>query len=305
MSDHAEPLIIFIPGKNPKPASEQHRQQLFRCLSVGLARAGSEQVTAFNQHPRWFELLAWNELFYGHELDIQNELPWIDQMLETEGPSKKDQREAHAWKTRLAWVLYSLADRHPALIPMIANPAIRSTLQETMLYFKNVEDIGRRVRAMLQTRLVQAFDSGQPVLLIGHSMGSVIAYDTLWEMSHELGETRKLSLLLTLGSPLGLHFVQRRILGAERIGAEKYPTLIDRWVNISAMGELTALDREFAGDFHEMIELGLIESIQDHHKGIYNYYRDDLGLNVHRSYGYLVNPVTGGVVGDWLRRVLG
>ncbi len=300
-----KPLIVFVPGKNPKPAEAPHRAQLLRCLLEGMRRAGKDQAHRSGFEEDWFEVLAWNEMFYLRERDIADEQAWVDRLLSIDAPTRQDRREAHAWKTRFAWVLYSLADKIPLLIPLIANEAIRSTMEEILQYFRNVDGIGQRIRKLLKDRLINAYDSGRPVLLIGHSMGSVIAYDALWELSHEQAETRKLSMLLTLGSPLGLKFVQKRLLGADKAGSERYPANITRWVNIAAMGELTALDREFSDDYQDMVNLGLLEEITDYHKGVYNYYRDDLGLNVHRSYGYLVNPVTGRTVADWLTRALG
>jgi len=48
-----------------------------------------------------------------------------------------------------------------------------------------------------------------------------------------------------------------------------------------------------------MLEWGIIESIEDHCKGIYNFYRNEAGLNSPRSYGYMVNPAVGKVIADW------
>lgn len=304
MDSTPQPLIVFVPGKNPKPVADAHRDQLYRCLKAGVERAGSSLAPALASHPEWFEILSWNEVFYGQSSDIADELPWIEQLLTIDAPTAKDKRDAHAWRTRLAWIIYSIADRIPALIPLIGDPAIRSTIEETLVYFQNSKGIGARIRGMLQDRLLLAFENDQPVLIIGHSMGSVIAFDALWELSHVHEVGHRVSQLLTIGSPLGLHFVQKRLIGANEKGARKYPANIRNWVNISAMGELTALDREFAGDYREMVSQGLLESIVDHHKGVYNYYRDSAGLNVHRSYGYLVNPVMGKAVSDWLDRAL-
>ncbi len=136
-------------------------------------------------------------------------------------------------------------------------------------------------------------------------MGSVIAFDALWELTHKFTSSAKVDLFLTIGSPLGMSFVQKRLLGNEQESTERYPANIRRWYNISAFGELTALDREFADDFQKMKMLGLVEEIKDYYKGVYNYYRDEQGLNVHRSYGYLVNPVMGQVVADWLKHQAG
>jgi hypothetical protein len=70
-------------------------------------------------------------------------------------------------------------------------------------------------------------------------------------------------------------------------------------VNISSRGDLVALDRSLANDFREMVEQNHIESITDQRSGIYNHYRDEKGLNVHKSYGYLANPVVAQTIADW------
>jgi len=41
------------------------------------------------------------------------------------------------------------------------------------------------------------------------------------------------------------------------------------------------------------------QSITDYSEGIYNYFRNQEGLNCHRSYGYLVNLAVGHVIADW------
>lgn len=141
--------------------------------------------------------------------------------------------------------------------------------------------------------------NNEKVLLIGHSLGSVIAYDTLWELSHLENIETKVDLFLTLGSPLGMNYVQSRIKGSQFKSNKKYPLNIKCWVNVSAEGDITALDQVFADDFAEMKDLNLIDSIEDHCQGIYNFFRNEDGLNCHRSYGYLVNPAVGKVIADW------
>jgi hypothetical protein len=57
-----------------------------------------------------------------------------------------------------------------------------------------------------------------------------------------------------------------------------------------------------ADDFTDMVTHHYIESIDDHRKEVVNDYLDSNGLNVHKSYGYLVNPVWAHVIADWRRR---
>lgn len=297
-----KPHIIFVPGKNPKPPLERHRELLWRTLLEGVRRAHPQAAAALAQAASCFQLAAWNALYYGRTKDISRDLPWIENLLRTRGPSEADRRQARAWHRSLNRRLYGLADALPALIRFLPEPMRRSA-EETRGYFENLEGIGGEVRERLKALLRPLLARQAPVLLIGHSLGSVIAYDSLWELSRVEGLGGRLDTFLSLGSPLGLRYVQRRLLGADRRGAARYPANIRRWVNVTAVGDLTALDQTVADDFAPMRRLGLIESIEDHCEGVYNFFRNEDGLNCHRSYGYLVNPVVGGIIAEWWRSV--
>ena len=104
-------------------------------------------------------------------------------------------------------------------------------------------------------------------------------------------------MLLTTGSPLGQKIVQRHLLGKSESGENRYPSNIDNWVNIAAIGELTAIDRRLRNDFSAMIRQDLVPDIVDHE--VFNYYHMQGALNVHAEYGYLVNEVTARTVSDW------
>jgi hypothetical protein len=48
-----------------------------------------------------------------------------------------------------------------------------------------------------------------------------------------------------------------------------------------------------------MQTLGLLESLVDN-TDIYNHFHGESGLNVHMSYGYLINNAVAGTIADWL-----
>lgn len=290
--------IIFIPGKNPKPPAEQHQQLLWRILLEGVRRAEPEIADNLCQHAENFKLIAWNYIYYRKSKDISSELAWIDALIHQHGATEQDVRDANAWHRKLDRVLYSIVDHLPFLLHLTPK-TLQSTARETTRYFQNKDDIACEIRELLKQQLRPLLTSSGKVLLIGHSLGSVIAYDTLWELSHLEHLPGKIDLFLTIGSPLGMNYVQRRLMGHDRTGKKKYPTNIRHWVNISSVGDITALDRIFADDFAPMLSLGIIDSIQDHCDGIYNFYRNEEGLNSHRSYGYLVNPAVGQIIADW------
>lgn len=296
--------IIFIPGKNPKPSPDAHRAQLWRCLLEGVRRASPEMHTDLAQHGDDFRVAAWNKAYYGVETLLTEELPWIDALLHQHGPTAQDMEEARRWRKRMTALTYTIADYLPGLISLIADDAARSTIKETHRYFTNMRGSAELAHAEIIDMLLPLLVAKEPVLLIGHSLGSVIAYNALWLMTHEHGVRNKVDTLLTLGSPLGMRFVKARLLGRQHLGGTRYPGCIREWLNVSAVGDETALDARLRDDFHEMIEFGLVENISDHLGRIYNHYRDDAGLNPHRIYGYLVNPAVGQLIAEWWYRQL-
>ena len=194
--------------------------------------------------------------------------------------------------------LHRLADRVPLLIDWLADADTRSNIDDSVRYFENRDGIADRIRALLAAELQSAWAAGDRVLLMAHSLGSVIAWDTLWQLSHVASPGRAdagIDLFLTLGSPLGTRFVRRRLLGAKASGARRYPQGIHRWRNLAGLGDLTALGHRFADDYAEMRRLGLVEEISDQ-TDLVNPFRGQEGLNVHKCYGYFVSAVTGAAI---------
>lgn len=299
MNDNNVNKIIFVPGKNPKPPADVHHQQLWRCLLHGVRRVNPEVAESMAASSESFMLTAWNALYYGCEKDIAVDVPWIDRLLSVDSASEQDKKEARSWRKKSAWLLNSIADALPWFIPLIPDPAVKASIRETERYFKNRDDIAQRLRELLKVPLYKLFKTRARIMIIGHSLGSVIAYDTLWELCHEGNNPGQVDHFLTIGSPLGMHFVQARLKGHGAQGRRRYPANVRHWSNVSAQGDLVSLDVTLKDDYHEMLELGLIQSIEDKNSNIYNYFRNEQGLNVHRSYGYLVNPVVGKIVADW------
>lgn len=291
--------ILFVPGKNPKPRPEVHRALLWRCLMRGMELVNPKVAQQLRDCPDCFELVAWNSIYYGHIKESEEDVPWIDLLCQKTGPDAQDVRHALSWwRHKPARLMYSLADLFPFLISLLPDPAVKSTVRETERYFRNTDDIGSHVRELVKVPLRRMLESGDRVLLICHSLGSVIAYDALWELSHLEHFDGEVDLFLTLGSPLGMRFVQNRLLGFNST-EHRFPCNIRRWVNIAAHGDLTALDPDIRDDYRPMLEQGCTRSIEDWHRGVFNFFRNEDGLNEHRSYGYLVEQHVARAVCDW------
>ena len=296
MSNH--PLILYIPGLLPKPEPAIHRDALARCLLTGVRRADPAVADSI-EAAEAFDIVSWTYDFYGRHHDFEIDRAAIDAVIEQPEASEKDITEATSWSRRLTRWIYRLGDRMPFLIPHVASERMAVHLRDLQRYLRDDNGIATHARRMLKMRLRAADEAGHPVLLIAHSMGSVIAYDSLWEMSHSSRDRLRLDMLLTMGSPLGQRYMQKRLKGAGQPGYARFPTNIGRWKNLAAIGDLTALDRELTDDFDGMLELGLLESFED--ERLLNWFRLDGQLNVHAEYGYLVNERTARTIVEWWR----
>lgn len=292
--------IVFVPGKNPKPRAAQHRELLWRTLVEGVRRADSHVAEALQPCREQFHLTSWNYLYYHKYKDVTREIPWIDALINKHGPTKQDILDANSWKVRVSGFILNLVDHIPVLIRFLPEDA-RSTDQEIRRYFNNSGNVAAEMRKLLKHILRPLLERQEPILLIGHSLGSVIAYDALWEMTHQEKMQGKVDFL-TIGSPLGMHYIQRYLMGMNGGRPKSYPGLIRHWINLSSEGDLVSLKRNLHDSFGAMLEQGLVESIEDHCQGIYNFFCTNEGLNSHRSFGYLVNPAVGSIIADWWKR---
>ncbi|MBD1995227.1 hypothetical protein H6G00_01105 [Leptolyngbya sp. FACHB-541] len=81
-----------------------------------------------------------------------------------------------------------------------------------------------KVDDLVMTQVIDGLPKDEKVVIISHSLGTIVAYDLMRRLRHQV----KVGLLLTAGSPLGIEIVKRR-LGTPLICLPN----VDKWVNIS------------------------------------------------------------------------
>ena len=97
-------------------------------------------------------------------------------------------------------------------------------------------------RQPIRDRLRQALNAVVgPVVVVGHSLGTVIAYDVLSEAESAAGAV---PLLVTLGSPLGYTEIQDVVTRPLRL-----PAPVQLWANFADPLDLLALDTSLADEF--------------------------------------------------------
>lgn len=114
--------------------------------------------------------------------------------------------------------------------------AARSRLDEVTiaLLFRDVAAyLGRPgVRAEVLTAVADTLPDDGPIVLVSHSLGTVVAMDLVAGVRH-----LDVSLLVTAGSPLGMDAVHRRLTAREL----RRPATVQRWVNVWCPGDAVAI----------------------------------------------------------------
>ncbi|GIH73825.1 hypothetical protein [Planobispora longispora] len=92
-------------------------------------------------------------------------------------------------------------------------------------------------RAAARAAVAEVIRRNRPRVVIAHSLGSVVTYETLWA-----NPDLEVELLITLGSPLGMRdVVFERLLPSPVNGWGQRPRQVRRWVNIADKDDIAAI----------------------------------------------------------------
>jgi hypothetical protein len=135
------------------------------------------------------------------------------------------------------------------------------------------------------------------ILLIAHSMGSIIAYDVLTQSVPDI----RIHTLLTMGSPLGLPVVLKKILSEQRKKPQKNlivqtpENIEETWYNFADHQDKVATKYNLSDDYKENSRhVRAIDII------VHNDYAHDGKRNPHSVFGYLRTPEVARVIYNFL-----
>lgn len=139
-------------------------------------------------------------------------------------------------------------------------------------------------RAVLERIREQAGPDTQ--VMIGHSLGSVVAYEYLCQV-----QPRSVELLVTLGSPLGIpNVVFDKLTPTPIAGAGAWPGKVTSWVNVADRDDIVALRKDLAPLFPSTVpDVRVVDRLVDN------------GDEPHAISRYLNAAQTGSALGDVLR----
>lgn len=110
-----------------------------------------------------------------------------------------------------------------------------------------------KVRDELRNRLLkdiaEARKVADKVVIVSHSMGTMVAYDVL----RNCPDCPHVDTLITLGSPLGIKEVQEELRAADAASVDFPAATLDRWVNVyDPLDPVCGADPRLSNDYREV-----------------------------------------------------
>lgn len=288
-------IIIGIHGLGNKPPASILEKWWKMAIREGLRAIGQ---------PRFFyrfKLVYWADLLYPQPMDPKERNPKAPLYLEDPYQRAKYFRRGSTanWKHRIYDYLEDqlekllVSEKFFLKLNVIGDLIIRHFFRDLAVYYGETElessEKPAQVRKLIRDRLKQVLYQYRDydILLIAHSMGSIIAYDVLTELASEI----EIDTLVTIGSPLGLPIIMRRIkaeAAARQQPADNLPipdNILSNWYNFSDLDDKVTLTHALAESYTANSKgLAITDQI------IHNNFIIDNQRNPHKVYGYLRAP---------------
>ncbi|MEU0965616.1 hypothetical protein ABZ357_09390 [Streptomyces sp. NPDC005917] len=167
---------------------------------------------------------------------------------ESAGPASK------GFVVRGAQACLDVLERTPYLGGMTASVLIRQ-IKQVHRYFEDPA-LGEEIRGELETAI-----QDDTRVVLAHSLGSVAAYEVLWKL-----KDARIDTLVTMGSPLGLKSIRRRLARSADVEPGRPPS-VRRWVNVAAEQDVVALRKRiktlYGGEVEDFVVINPLLHMHD------------------------------------------
>lgn len=297
-------VVIGIHGLGTKPPEHILRAWWLQSIQEG-ARRWKIDVKDLD-----FELAYWADILHPTPLDPEVSDP--QSPLYVTAPYVPSMRSVpprtHGLKQRM---IAFLEEKFSKLIlnkdltinyQSVADKLVRRYFRDLDSYYSSTLEVnGATIPAkdVIRGRLITLLEKHKKdrILLIAHSMGSIVAFDVL-----DMNPRLQVDTLVTVGSPLGFPVVIGR-MAAERRNAIPpgrplhIPDNIKAaWYNLADIEDYVAFDFNLADDF-----IGNAQGIKPVDVPVVNDYAYRRNRNPHKIYGYLRTKEMVEIVGDFTR----
>lgn len=300
-------IIIGVHGLGNKPSKELLTDWWEQSIIEGLRKNG------FQSSDFKFELVYWADVFYDQPLDPLVSDPDNPLYLEEIYTPMNSHHvpDPHPIRQKILDILEEQLDRIflnddlTINLSFITDAIIHSYFKELDSYYaKECETNGDKnckARDIIRERTAQVIQKykDDDIFIVGHSMGSIIAYDVLsFTIPRSTVDT-----FVTIGSPLGLPVIRAKIAAERNLKLPdstklKTPPGIRRnWHNYSDLEDKIALVYDLTQKFDRNKHGVKVENYV-----IDNNYEINGNKNPHKSFGYLRTPELALVINEFLMR---
>ena len=290
--------IVAIHGLGNKPPKEQLEKWWIQAIKEGFAGTENEDLD-FE-----FKLIYWADLVYQKPLRLEETGEF--KLHEDYQPSTgKHQPEGHSTQLKVMTFIKDqvgkifLNDDYSLNYKGLTDTIMKRYFRDFDVYFAHQES-GFSKRELIMQRVIDTITtySNRKIMVIGHSMGSIIAYDTL---NNRLRD-HSIDTFCTLGSPLGLPIVLNKIALEnnkyyDKENRLKTPETVKKeWHNLKDTLDKVAFNYNLADDFSANVH-----GVKPVDHIVINDYEKDGEANPHKSYGYLRTKEFSRLLGGFLR----
>lgn len=283
-------IIIGIHGLGNKPQKDLLEEWWISAIKEGFKLAGIKS-------PKFkLELIYWADLIYDQPENLEitdKKNPYFLEEPYTLSPHPKLPEKDTSFRKKMLQFIEERLEKvflnadFSLNYKGVNDIILHRYFRELEMYYSNIGE-QRTLKRNTRQRLLNILDKYKfdDILLISHSMGSIIAYDVLqFEIKRQ-----KIHTFVTMGSPLGLPFIRTKISDEmkenhENLSIRTPYCISNAWLNFADLEDKVALNFDLSNDF------------APNSKGIFptdfeitNDYESRGVKNPHKSFGYLRNP---------------
>lgn len=298
-------VIIEIHGLGNKPPKNLLERWWERAMIEGLKK--NKYKTDLPKH----EMVYWADILYEkplNQFEKDKESPYYLEEIYVK-PSKELPAENHDTRKKIIAFVNRQLNRiflnedFSLNYSFITDAILSKYFQDLETYYKeeNIvdEESTTKTKDLIRDRLLKVLEKykNDNILLIAHSMGSIVAFDVLTFLADKIN----IHTLITIGSPLGLPIVVSKIAAEQRHKLNGQNFMItpegvrENWFNFSDILDKVALNYELSDDFSEN-KFGVkpVDFL------VVNNYEINGVTNPHKSYGYLRTPEFAKILNEFI-----
>ncbi|MGI9248782.1 MAG: hypothetical protein ACR2QI_07175, partial [Woeseiaceae bacterium] len=186
--------LLLVHGRDFKPGQETYMDISMAALRAGVERDYPGQLESFDvlqKHIAWYadlsaEILRDSGKTYDADLDIGDRRNALGALREITARKRFGIRQYDQLPGKSAIPEFIADITAPVLGSIgLAMPLLGRVAKDFATYIKPGSDYTAQVRERVRVQLCALMDRGDRIMLITHGTGSVIAYDVLWQLSHD------------------------------------------------------------------------------------------------------------------------